>query len=153
MEYLNSEISLDVIKWKHFPRYWRFVCGIHRSPVISPHKGQWRGALVFSLICAWMNGWVNNRGAGEFIRHSAHYDIAVMYCEFLVHPLPQQLRKYNEQAKAMPFAKVICSTSDVYAICSSDSIDKWDLAGPKYKTILIVAKNKYWVSRFQIYRY
>ena len=43
----------DVIKWKHFPRYWHFVLGIHRSPVNSPHKGQWRGALMFSLICAW----------------------------------------------------------------------------------------------------
>ena len=42
----------DVIKWKHFPRYWPFVRGIHRSPVNSPHKGQWRGALLFSLICA-----------------------------------------------------------------------------------------------------
>ena len=40
----------DVIKWKHFPRYWPFVRGIHRSPVNSPHKGQWRGALMFSLI-------------------------------------------------------------------------------------------------------
>ena len=36
----------DVIKWKHFPRYWPFVRGIHQSPVNSPHKGQWRGALV-----------------------------------------------------------------------------------------------------------
>ena len=35
----------DVIKWKHFPRYWPFVRGIHRSPVNSPHKGQWRGAF------------------------------------------------------------------------------------------------------------
>ena len=42
----------DVIKWKQFPRYWPFVRGIHRSPVNSPHKGQWRGALMFSLICA-----------------------------------------------------------------------------------------------------
>ena len=42
----------DVIKWKHFPRYWPFVRGIHRSPVNSPHKGQWRGALMFSLMCA-----------------------------------------------------------------------------------------------------
>ena len=39
----------DVIKWEHFSRYWPFVRGIHRSPVNSPHKGQWRGALVFSL--------------------------------------------------------------------------------------------------------
>ena len=43
---------VDVIKWKHFPRYWPFVRGIHGSPVKSPHKGQWRGALMFSLICA-----------------------------------------------------------------------------------------------------
>ena len=39
--------------------------GNHRSPVNSPHKGQWRGALMFSLICAWTNGWVNNRNAGD----------------------------------------------------------------------------------------
>ena len=24
-------------------------------------NGQWHGALMFSLICAWINGWVNNR--------------------------------------------------------------------------------------------
>ena len=48
----------DVIKWKHFPRYWPFVRGIHWSPVNSPHKGQWRRALMFSLICARINGWV-----------------------------------------------------------------------------------------------
>ena len=40
----------DVIKWKHFPHYWPFVRGIHRSPVNSPHKGQWHGALMFTLI-------------------------------------------------------------------------------------------------------
>ena len=51
----------DVIKWKLFPRYWPFVWEIHRSPVNSPHKGQWRGALMFTLICARINGWVNNR--------------------------------------------------------------------------------------------
>ena len=37
----------DVIKWKHFPRYWPFVWEIRRSPVNSPHTGQWRGALFF----------------------------------------------------------------------------------------------------------
>ena len=42
----------DVMKWKNFPRYWPFVRGIHRLPVNSPHKGQWRRALMFSLICA-----------------------------------------------------------------------------------------------------
>ena len=68
----------DVIKWKHFPRYWPFVRGIHRSPVNSPHKGQWRGALMFSLIYVWINDWVNNREAGDLRRYRAHYDIMVM---------------------------------------------------------------------------
>ena len=68
----------DVIKWKHFPRYWPFVRGIHRWPVNSPHKGQWRGDLMFSLICAWINDWVNNREAGDLRRHLAHYDVTVM---------------------------------------------------------------------------
>ena len=69
----------DVIKWKHFPRYWPFVRGIHRSPVNSPHKGQWRGALIFSWICARINGWVNNCEAGDMRRHRAHYNVLVMW--------------------------------------------------------------------------
>ena len=68
----------DVIEWKQFLRYWPFVRGIHRSPVNSPHKGQWRGALMFSLICVWINGWVNIFKAGDLRRYHAHYDIIVM---------------------------------------------------------------------------
>ena len=52
--------------------------GIHQSPVNSPHKGQWRGALMFPLICAWRNGRVNNHEAGDLRRHRAHYDVTVM---------------------------------------------------------------------------
>ena len=73
----------DVIKWKHFPRYWPFVRGIHRSPVNSPHKGQWRRGLMFSLICAWVNDWVSNRDAGDLRRHRAHYDVIVMCTHFI----------------------------------------------------------------------
>ena len=68
----------DVIKWKHFPRYLPFVRGIHRSPVNSPHKGQWRGALMFTLIGARINGWVNNCEAGDLRHNRAHYDVIVM---------------------------------------------------------------------------
>ena len=78
LEGLSKSWHDDVIKWKHFPRYWLFVRGIHRSPVNSPHKGQWRGALMFSLICAWINGWVNNCDAGDLRRRRAHYDVIVM---------------------------------------------------------------------------
>ena len=61
-----------------FPCYWPFVRGIHRRPVNSQHKGQWRGALIFSLICGWINGWVNNREAGDLRLHRTHYDVIVM---------------------------------------------------------------------------
>ena len=64
----------DVIKWKHFSHCWPFVRGIPRSPVNSPHKGQWRRALMFSLICVW----VNNYKAGDLRRYRAHYDVSVM---------------------------------------------------------------------------
>ena len=69
----------DVIKWKHFPRYWPFVRGFRRSPVNSPHKGQWRGALTFSLIYARTNSWANSRDAGVLRRHRAYYDVTVMF--------------------------------------------------------------------------
>ena len=75
---LSNHTHDDVMKWKHFPRYWSFVRGIHRSPVNSPRKGRWRGALMFSLICVWINGWVNNREAGDLRRYRARYDVNVM---------------------------------------------------------------------------
>ena len=38
----------------------------------------WRGALKFSLICTRINGWVNDREAGDLRRHPAHYDVTVI---------------------------------------------------------------------------
>ena len=68
----------DVIKWKDLLCYWPILREIHRLPVNSLHKGQWRGALMFSLICTWINTWVNNREAGDLRHHRAHYDVIVM---------------------------------------------------------------------------
>ena len=88
----------DVIKWKYFPRYWSFVLRIHRSPVNSPHKAQWRGALMFSLICALINDWANNPEANELGRHRAHYDIIAM----LFHTcgkLPLRSYQYSDNVK------------------------------------------------------
>ena len=68
--------------WRHqmetFPASLALCAGNSPVPVNSPHKGQWRGALMFSLICARINGWVNNREAGDLRRHRAHYDVVVM---------------------------------------------------------------------------
>ena len=57
---------------------WASTWGIHRSPVNSLHKGQWRGALMYYLICAWINGGVNSREAGDLRRHCTHFDVTVI---------------------------------------------------------------------------
>ena len=54
-------------------------------PVNSSHKGQWRGALMFSLICASINDWVNNHEAGKWRHHRGHYDVNVMAIRY---PIP-----------------------------------------------------------------
>ena len=84
----------DVIKWKHFPRYWPFVRGIHRSPVNSQHKGQRRGALMFSLICARINGWVNKGEAGDLRRHGVNYDVIVMERSWISCAISRILRQH-----------------------------------------------------------
>ena len=77
----NSQIHTSSLQpwWRHQMETFSALLALcHRSPVNSPHKGQWRGALMFSLICTWINIWVNNRDAGSLGRHSAHYDVIVM---------------------------------------------------------------------------
>ena len=97
----------DVIKWKHFPRYWPCARGNHRSPVKSTHNGRWRGALMFSLICAWINGSVNNRKAGDLRRHRVHYDATVMrnvnYPEGMVKGIQQPVSPNKGPVKRKTF--------------------------------------------------
>ena len=68
--------------WRHqvetFSALLALCAGNSPVPVNSPHKGQWRGALVFSLIYVWINDWVNNREAGDLRRQRGHYDVIVM---------------------------------------------------------------------------
>ena len=65
--------------WRHQmekkSRYWRFVRGIHRSPVNNPHDGQWHRALT---ICACTSGWANHRDASDLRRHRIPYEVTVM---------------------------------------------------------------------------
>ena len=85
----NRILRLPWCQWSSPAEWWRhqmetfsallaFVRGIHRPPVDSPHKGQWRGALMFSLVCPWINSWANNRDAVNLRGHRAHYDVTVM---------------------------------------------------------------------------
>ena len=68
--------------WRHqmetFSALLALCAGNSPVPVNSPHKGQWRGALMFSLMCVRINDWVNNREAGDVRRHSGHYDVSVI---------------------------------------------------------------------------
>ena len=55
------------------------LCGEFTGPGEFPTQGQWRGALMFSLICVWINGWGDNHEAGDLRRHRGHYDVNVMH--------------------------------------------------------------------------
>ena len=74
--------ALHVSWWRHqmetFSALLALCAGNSPVPVNSPHKGQWRGALMFSLICVRINDWVNNCYAGDLRRHRGHYDVIVM---------------------------------------------------------------------------
>ena len=74
---------------------FHIVRGIHRSPVNSPHKGHWRRALMFSLICVWINGWVNNHEAGDLRHYRSHYDVSVMWDGYLVISVPAYVLALN----------------------------------------------------------
>ena len=115
-----------MIKWKHFPRYWPFVTGIHRSPLNSLPKGQWRGALTLSLICTWTKVWENHRDAGDLRRHRAHYEVTVMWkimmkmyvdiciCDWL-HVQESLPRRHESLSFRESAAILIRNTGTVYA--------------------------------------
>ena len=77
-----SFIWFTISWWRH--RMEKFfallaLCVRNSSALVnSPHKDQWRRALVFSLICVWINGWVNNREASDLRCYRAHYDVTLM---------------------------------------------------------------------------
>ena len=104
----------DVTKWKHFPLHWPFVRGINRWSVNSPHKGQWRGALIFSLICVWTNGWTNHRDVGNLRRHRAYNDVIVMS---LIMTLLQCLSTAPQALTHWGRDKIAASFADDIFIC------------------------------------
>ena len=89
-------ILIQLSWWRHqmesFSALLTLCAGNSPVPLNSPHKGQGRGALMFSLICAWINDWVNNREAAVVRRHCGHYDVTVMHSDGLI---PTALSKSN----------------------------------------------------------
>ena len=79
------------------------LCGEFKfySLVNSPHKGQWRGALMFALICARINGWVNNGGAGDLRRHRAHYDVILMCNSCRAEFIKLNIKSYSDFLKLL----------------------------------------------------
>ena len=111
---ISTQFHDDVIKWKYFPRYWPFVRGIYRSPVNSSHKGQWCGALMLSLICAWTDSWENNGDVGDIRRHHAHYDVIVIRVFWMVIGL---IRKSKDCVYGKWNHKVPKSTLELFERC------------------------------------
>ena len=85
MEKRGALLFFVVTWWRHQMETLSALLALsaRNSPVNSPHKSQWRAALMFSLICASMNAWVSNREAGDLRRHRAHYDVIVIIRQIL----------------------------------------------------------------------
>ena len=87
------------------------------SPVPSEFPGQRpvTRSLMFSLICAWINGWANNREAGDLRCHRAHFDVSVMCTK----ALPESVLIYH---KWVPVAL----SWEWYHICSLNFHSRFD---------------------------
>ena len=105
--------------WRHqmqtFSALLAICAGNSPVPVNSPHKGPWRGALMFSLICVWINGWVNNCEPGDLRGYRAHYDLTVMICNRITRGLAhkQLVISYQNDDHCVAHSLFSCSGHDV----------------------------------------
>ena len=110
-------------RWRHqIETFSAYLALCEDNPVVTavlPHKGHWRETLIFPRICAWANGWINNRDAGELKRHRAHYDVTV---------LVQQI---------MALTKVEPLTTGLGHLPEIDSTGNWLLEYSDQKAVLI----------------
>ena len=108
--------------WRHQMETFSALLAIcaGSSPVPVNSKAQWRGALIcFSLICVWINGWVNNRKAGDLRRYSAHYDVIVMYLSDVFSCFHHYICAWGRTLPSFGcFAlKTDCWETDMFATC------------------------------------
>ena len=75
---LFHSLHNDVIKWKHFPHYWPFIEECTSHWWIPLTKVSDESFLIFSLMCTWINNWVNSSEAGDLRHYCAHHEVIVM---------------------------------------------------------------------------
>ena len=79
IEITNPGMHIHTSDWIHgyselsAQTWWRVT-----GPLCGEFTGYSHRALMFSLICAWINSWVNNRETGDLRCHCIHYDVTVM---------------------------------------------------------------------------
>ena len=97
---------------------------------IPRSKGQWRRALMFSLICARINSWVNNREAGDLRRHRAHYDVIVMIigCTVSCQSRNLQCREWRKCRFSAYEASCRILKTDVKETSLAHWLEKWIVA-------------------------
>ena len=110
--------------WRHqmetFSALLAICAGNSPGPVNSPHKGQWCGALMFSLVCTRINGWVNNGEASDLRRHRAHYEVTVMLQKTVspqVYIWSLLIRRCRHKLYPMPPIKALVYHRDYTACC------------------------------------
>ena len=106
----------------------------HRSQVNSPHKCQWRGALMFCLICVWIYGWVNSGGAGDLRRYRAHYDVIVMGRLCVSYTIPN--RMIFEGMQALRLVTMQCLVQQINSLAPGKF--EWNFRYLIFKQILVI---------------
>ena len=98
--------------------------------ICEGHKGQWRGALMLSLVCDWISGWVNNREAGDLRRYRVHCDVIVVTLgpeqnvKNTVKPIWKGQECFTKFVKFGPFPRTILYKSCLF--CASQQATSFE---------------------------
>ena len=129
-------------------RYWPFVRGIHRSPVDDPHKGQWRGALMYSVICAWWKR-LNKRDTGDWRHHRVHYDVTVIQWPYVQHietrtKWPLLMSYFIHWIFRYPMSNILL-TSHLFLLLKS-FYNSWPNMELKIVVVIRIVVSQFWIG-------
>ena len=88
---------------------------------------------MFSFICVWINGWVNNRKAGDLQRYHAHCDVTVM-------PTSKRYEHFNTRSRAFETLRGWVLSGFVWYILvffKSTSLDLGTIVSRSYHMLFI----------------